>query len=254
MSSSESSSPISSPECSPPREQETRRRKRQKKTHLYAVKNTLCNINEDMLVPVENVHSVGDFGSTTCPFCNALFWRNEHSNTWPCCRDGRVKLPKHPEYPPELAELYHGNDVRSKFFLNNIRKFNTSLAFSSMVSARDKTLGPGPVYFRVNGTVHHMIGALIPGVDEAPKFAQVYFWDPSEMKRTGVRRNHVNLPDTPQTNEIMKTLERVITKHNSHYQTFLTHVEQVRALEAKGALPPPLTVDNIQLRPAMMWH
>ena len=38
-----------------------------------------------------------------------------------------------------------------------------------------------------------------------PKFAQVYFWDPSETKRNKIRSTHVNLPDTSQTASIRKS-------------------------------------------------
>ena len=37
--------------------------------------------------------------------------------------------------------------------------------------------GEGPYVFRVNGQIHHRIGALLPKPNQIPKFAELYIFD-----------------------------------------------------------------------------
>lgn len=52
-------------------------------------------------------------------------------------------------------------------------------AFTSMGADVDDSLnhGGGPYVFKINGQVHHRIGALLPNENTPTKFAQLYIYD-----------------------------------------------------------------------------
>ena len=63
-----------------------------------------------------------------------------------------------------LAQLYDGNDGKSKSFRHWIRKYNACNAFTSLGAKIDPRVlnGTGPESFIIHGELHHRIGALIP--------------------------------------------------------------------------------------------
>jgi hypothetical protein len=81
--------------------------------------------------------------------------------------------------PQPLYDLYHGVDRRSRYFLANIRAFNSMFAFTSIGGRINRTRndGRGPPIFIMNGENYHQIGSLLPLPGKAPKFAQLYIYD-----------------------------------------------------------------------------
>jgi hypothetical protein len=49
-----------------------------------------------------------------------------------CCHKGKVNIAKHRELPTNIKCLFTGESLQSKKFLNNIRQYNSALAFASM--------------------------------------------------------------------------------------------------------------------------
>jgi hypothetical protein len=96
-----------------------------------------------------------------------------------CCSQGRVEIAHLKPLPQPLYDLYHKNDRKSRFFLENIRSFNSMFAFTSMGGEIDKTKNKGrsPPVFVLNGENYHQIGSLIPKPGHQPKFAQLYIYD-----------------------------------------------------------------------------
>jgi len=96
-----------------------------------------------------------------------------------CCMQGRIEIAPLKRLPQELYDLYHNNDRRSRYFLENIRSFNSMFAFTSMGGRIDKTKNDGkaPPVFVLNGENYHQIGSLIPREGQQPKFAQLYIYD-----------------------------------------------------------------------------
>lgn len=95
-----------------------------------------------------------------------------------CCKQGTVKIA-YPPFPEPLKDLYYKNDRKSKFFMENIRSFNSMFAFTSMGANIDSTLNKGkaPPTFVMNGENYHQIGSLLPRPGDEPKFAQLYIYD-----------------------------------------------------------------------------
>lgn len=123
-----------------------------------------------------------------CPFCKALMWYDERvcksrNTTKPeftmCCMQGRIEIAPLKILPKPLYDLYHKNDRKSKYFMENIRSFNSMFAFTSMGGNIDKTKNDGkaPPVFVLNGENYHQIGSLLPKPGHQPKFAQLYIYD-----------------------------------------------------------------------------
>ncbi|MCH79284.1 ATP-dependent DNA helicase PIF1 [Trifolium medium] len=122
-----------------------------------------------------------------CPDCGAIMWLEERvkrgSKSKPkfslCCSKGDIELAPYMPLPEPLRTLYHGGDNRSKFFLENIRSFNSMFAFTSMGGKIETSLNDGnaPPVFLMNGENYHLIGSLLPLPDRPPKFAQLYIYD-----------------------------------------------------------------------------
>lgn len=112
--------------------------------------------------------------SVECDKCSALRYRGEPLGL--CCSRGKVRL----DLPPNLPEALHSMITGDALFRKNIRKYNQAFAFTSLGCAVDQRLAnqrEGVYTFRVNGQVHHRIGSVLPNHGEAPKFAQIYFYE-----------------------------------------------------------------------------
>ncbi|KAG1783466.1 hypothetical protein EV702DRAFT_1191888 [Suillus placidus] len=90
---------------------------------------------------------------------------------------GQVSLPPFPPWPPELQQAY-----TNRTFISKIRQYNSALAFTSVgINIKDRALqGSGPNAFRIHGSLHHLMGSLIPPEGIQPSYAQLYIYDPEE--------------------------------------------------------------------------
>ena len=123
-----------------------------------------------------------------CRTCNAKLWkaeadRGEQKRNKPnyllCCSYSKVLLPDFKQPPEILKDLYVGVSAKSKFFLKNIRRYNSMFSFTSMGGRIDKTINRGnaPYVFRLSGQNYHTIGSLLPEDGNEPKFSQLYIYD-----------------------------------------------------------------------------
>lgn len=96
-----------------------------------------------------------------------------------CCSQGDIEIAPYPRLPEPLHDLYHKHDRRTKFFLENIRSFNSMFAFTSIGGNINTSLNDGnaPPMFVMNGENYHQIGSLLPLPGRKPKFAQLYIYD-----------------------------------------------------------------------------
>ncbi|GAU27991.1 hypothetical protein TSUD_373870 [Trifolium subterraneum] len=92
---------------------------------------------------------------------------------------GDIELEPYKRLPGPLYDLYHGRDKRSRFFIENIRSFNSMFAFTSMGGNIETSQNDGnaPPMFVLNGENYHLIGSLLPSPGKPPKFAQLYIYD-----------------------------------------------------------------------------
>ncbi|XP_076885786.1 uncharacterized protein LOC143535408 [Bidens hawaiensis] len=127
--------------------------------------------------------------SVICEMCHAKLWKDEAKrgqrtngekiSYFMCCCYGKVQLPKLKELPADYISLFTSSDAKSKFFLKNIRRYNSMFSFTSMGGKIDKSINKGnaPFIFRLSGQNYHNIGSLLPTTGSKPKFAQLYIYD-----------------------------------------------------------------------------
>ena len=101
-----------------------------------------------------------------CSACGALMFKGEQSKgsvaqkgTFSfCCSHGDVKIPPVKEPPSLLKDFLTGGTQRDCNFRKNIRAYNSSLAFASMLLTGEEynfKSQKGPYCYRINGQVYH---------------------------------------------------------------------------------------------------
>ncbi|XP_023771698.2 uncharacterized protein LOC111920364 [Lactuca sativa] len=130
----------------------------------YILKDVISGLSKDYL----------DHGDETlvCAICHAKLRKDE-------AHPGKVELPELKEAPPEYLNLYHQLDPKSKYFMKNIRRFNSMFSFTSMGGKIDSSINKGnaPYTFRLRGQNYHTMGSLLPSYGSKPKFSQLYIYD-----------------------------------------------------------------------------
>ena len=98
-----------------------------------------------------------------CKFCKAIYSTLEQNSTGKftlCCSNGKIDLPITDNYPEEIRNLLNNQTDESKHFLNNIRSYNSALAFASVGAKVDSLPGRGPFCYRIHGQIYHKVGDL----------------------------------------------------------------------------------------------
>ncbi len=77
---------------------------------------------------------------------------------------GKVLLPNLPATPQELEVLSTSKKSSAVKFRDQIRMYNSVLAFTSLSAKVDESVtgGRGPYSFRIKGELYHKIGSLCP--------------------------------------------------------------------------------------------
>ncbi|CAG8495302.1 12495_t:CDS:2 [Cetraspora pellucida] len=87
--------------------------------------------------------------------------------------------PALPNLPSFLHLLLTGSDSSAHSFKQNIKLYNSTLAFTSMGAKIDPNItGTAGIYsFRIHDEMYHSIGTILPDDGAAPQFAQLYIYD-----------------------------------------------------------------------------
>ncbi|XP_076897877.1 uncharacterized protein LOC143551300 [Bidens hawaiensis] len=126
--------------------------------------------------------------SIMCPSCNALLWKaevnrpssiNEEGAFSLCCYNGKVELPDVRQPDDIYLELFRGESAMSKYFLKNIRRFNSIFSFTSMGGKIDHSINKGnaPYTFRLSVENYHCLGSHLPLQGRKAQFSQLYIYD-----------------------------------------------------------------------------
>nr|GFC39645.1 hypothetical protein CTI12_AA044460 [Tanacetum cinerariifolium] len=97
-----------------------------------------------------------------------------------CCSRGKVTLMNEVlEPPPLLKELITNKHPKSASFIDNIRRYNSIFAFTSMGGKPDTSVnvGRGPYCCQLHGVNYHLAGPLLPADGEPTMFTQLYIFD-----------------------------------------------------------------------------
>jgi len=113
-------------------------------------------------------------------------------------------LPSLPATPQELEVLLTNKDANAVKFRDQIRMYNSVLAFTSLSAKVDEsvTRSLGPYSFRIQGELYHKIGSLCPAEGQRPQFAQLYIHD----TKCEHQNRHAVMPSLDPT-----TLDRLLT-------------------------------------------
>ena len=122
-----------------------------------------------------------------CRHCNAFKYKGEPPCM--CCGGGKNQLPELPELGEPLRSLLYNQDAQSKHFFQNIRAYNSCFAFISL-GGESLNIGGWSTY-KIQGTVYHSAGSLLPADGKDPRYLQVYFIQ-SELDQA--RRRILNNP------------------------------------------------------------
>ena len=164
-----------------------------------------------------------------CPFCKAFMWNEERVNKNKkneravfsiCCRKGSVELPKTPETPSYLWNLYM-DPTTVPVFQKCSRIYNSMFSFTSTGGRVDHSInnGRGPYIYRLNGQNHHVFGSLIPNDGQTPKFCQLYVYD--TKNEVSNRMEWLGVNDHDQVNaEIVEGLMNMLDEHNDLVKDF----------------------------------
>lgn len=160
----------------------------------------------------------------TCRHCQALKWKDETA-AW-CCGNGNICLPSLPELPALLSDLLKTRDLRSTYFLNNIRKYNTAFAMTSIGCNEVKTRGVFSFSFKICGRLYHRIGSLLPAPATNHQYLQIYFIE-DDNEQVDIRMQYERLNDF----ELMSMLQNMLVEHNVYIKEFKTVYRRIMESE-----------------------
>ena len=159
-----------------------------------------------------------------CIKCKAKFWKDEvksKNGFSMCCKNGKIALPNLKEPPNYIQDLLD-KDID---FKNNIRAYNSILAFASLGANVDQRLieKKGNYCFRIHGSVYHFMGSLLPKEKNEAKFAQIYIYDTDFQTDTRMQL-------MPSLNkQTLIGLQNMIQNCNPYVELFRTAASSIEA-------------------------
>ena len=185
---------------------------------------------------------------SVCRHCDALHFKSEIASGRKdeykeCCHYGSIELPKPLVYPDKMKALLEGVDMEARNFRENIRNYNSAMAFASMGAQIATPTGSGPYYFRIHGQIYHRIGALHPEAGQQAQYGQLYILDSALtlQERMG------NVGNVRYNETIMKTLGDIITRISPFAAAFkmMHEVEQEEIRRSKRQKRAALSIHMI---------
>ena len=140
-------------------------------------------------------------------------------------------MPRPPQpFPTLLRNLYLGQDPRSAEFLNDIRRYNAALAFTSCEFKADDRLGNNPRYVPVSmqGQSLHRTGSTRMHDRDGARYAQVYFHDGEEAASIRNANNQNQLDEG-----LLTELDAMLRECNPYYQIYKNIREITQDYEAQ---------------------
>jgi len=142
----------------------------------YFIKNIIFNRFQKLL------------SENQCPHthCKAHYFEEETTGTGKnrkyrnCCNDGKIGFPfiqLSSNSDDMVFGLFTGTSKEARLFQQNIRKYNTALAFASVISKLAEFSTRGPPVVIVEGNIQHKIGPLQKSSDKIAAYMQCYFYE-----------------------------------------------------------------------------
>ena len=104
-----------------------------------------------------------------------------------CCLQGQIQLPPLQPLTGILHNYLTGDDHPSREFCNNIQQYNAAFAITSVGVKIDNlvTRQSGPYYFKIQGELDHLTGALLPHGDQTPIYKSIFLIQQSSLMLGG---------------------------------------------------------------------
>ena len=174
-----------------------------------------------------------------CPHCSAYRFPNESLN---CCEKGKVRIHLYNNFPEELKQLYISRDANSKNFKQNIRQFNSSMAFASMGAQLAPPAGNGPYCFRIHGQLYHRTGDLHPAPGQLPQYGQLYIIEGDQAVQSRLARRE-NSHCSP---AVMAILHQTMSQCNPYVAAY-AHMHEIEQFEEERSHNNDLPMPQIKM-------
>jgi len=172
--------------------------------------------------------------SYSCHFCSAKFFKAEKPSDGlysSCCHKGKIYLPSLLCSGELIATLLKGEHVKSAHFMQNIRAFNSSLAFASFGAKIKEPTGRGPYVFRIHGQIYHRTSqSSTPVAGDEARFAQLYILDAddaNEVRQSQSDKYNLNL-------DLLKALDTELRSVNPFAQAYKMLSELEKDVNSSG--------------------
>ena len=141
-------------------------------------------LSTDILACLNNVPELHLGNRAPCHFCHAQLWSHEVTWTTMCCHKGHVcpvlwaiPAPGTPQY--DILNLWAEDNARGF----SLRKFshhcNNAVSLASQNVTEPAVPGHGwKSTVIIQRCLHHRFGALCTNASDAPRFAQLYMYNP----------------------------------------------------------------------------
>ena len=175
--------------------------------------------------------------NVSCQFCSALHWlqknvptsstRNPNFENY--CKQGAIVLEAPRNVLEFILNLIQAGNLLSKHFRNNIRKYNSALAFISLKYTSDPRLPAGRVQnFQIHGELYHVKRHINADLhdNDSPHYAQLYLYDPIFAVEQRITRN-------PQLNlDLLRQLTEILHGCNPFINIYKTAAKQIQSFIA----------------------
>ena len=174
-----------------------------------------------------------------CLHCCAFRFTSELTN---CCHNGKVSLPNLKPFPSELKDLFSRKTAQSKNFVENIRKYDSAMAFASFGAKIATPAGYGPYYFKIHESIYHQTGSLFPSTGQTPSYSQLYIIEGDEAVKDRIK-THQNQNCRQVTMELLTKTLNTINPYAAAYR-HMRDVYNATAAEAEenNCVPPQVTM------------
>lgn len=163
-----------------------------------------------------------------CTECKALFFDDEIKTRGfsTCCENGALTcLRQFPAAPPMIRNLICGMDPTSQWFQTNVRAINSSLSFASISANVDTSVQTRGTYnYRISGNIYTQMHDIPADVDPAPRFANVYMYDPDIQ--LDLRNLFLNTAEDEDKKRIINDIQNLLIRENPIAQTY-QRIQQV---------------------------
>ena len=164
-----------------------------------------------------------------------------------CCKQGGIVLPLFQQPPDYPQDLLQGRNTSARQFRQQLRPYSAVLSFTSLnYSVTEHGADPGGVNcFQIHGELYHLQGPLEAPTGEAPRYAQLYFYDP--VYATDTRRQANTQLDSTILRRHLDMLHEV---RNPCIQLHITARErlQTHQRQQQHAAGPSRIILNPQIR------